>query len=471
MGVATATSPHDTVALAERPPSEGESLASSSTVISWSDTSMVLDSQSDRSSCVSGSASTVDSARGVGHRMPPHSRSGGASVQWPIRLARLWAFRAVFIRAASAAVCARVLHPVACALVTWHSSASDVAAVFVGVAFGAVPLAWCARTTRPPPAGAAAGMPDGIASCFCWKVPRLTIFAAATALLETYGTVSVASSVLRAAPCEQPLWQTALLHCSSIIVTVLRVYTALLGIRLQDEFSSCCRRVLPVAPKSAAPPLATGDIVCDISIDLEPDIAPAITIEKLRPHSPGDSQSLGILAAYLSDRDAQLKSTRGKAATREHDQLRRCSWHHCRRWLLRLSLVLAVVIAATSLWVVYALKGGPEEELPSSCVTAQNATTTCSPFVSVGERHWDGSQGESRAALADTMAACCQGCDKVEGCQAWMFDRPAMKCRWIRFTEAPCKDNPGDIECRCLTHQGTAFGFKPIAKVVWTKRS
>merc|ERR1712226_1531701 len=126
------------------------------------------------------------------------------------------------------------------------------------------------------------------------------------------------------------------------------------------------------------------------------------------------------------------------------------------------SLVLAVVIAAASLWVVYALKGELEEELPSSCVTAQNATTTCSSFLSIGERY--NSQG-SRVALPDTVAACCQGCDKAEGCQGWMFERPAKKCRWIRFMEAPCKDNPGDIECRCLTHQGTTFGFKPTAKV------
>jgi hypothetical protein len=457
------------VALADRPPSGGESHGSDNTARSWSDMSMASDGNSERCSGISVSASTVDSAGGATQRLPSHDLSRKNTVRWPVRLNRLWAFRVVFFRAASAAVCARILHPIACALVTWHVSASDLVAIVVAIMFGAAPLAWCARTTKPPQAGPAAGVPDGIASCCCWKVPRLTFYVVVTVVLETYCTVSTASSVLRAPPCEQPLWQTALLHCSGILVTVLRVYTALLAIRLQDQFSSCCRRVLPVAPKLVAPPLTTMDIVCDIGIDVEPDTAPAISIEKLRP--PGDShRALNILAAHLGDRNVSRKSTGKMAGYRcrsKSAENRHCPW---RRWLLRLSLVLAVIIASVSLWVVYALKEDPEEDLPSSCATAQNATATCSPFESIGERYWDASQGESRAALADTVAACCQGCDKVDGCQGWMFERPARKCRWIRFTEAPCKEKPGDLECRCLTHQGTAFGFKPTTKVVWMQR-
>jgi hypothetical protein len=477
--------------LGDCPSSAEDSLPSCMIASNCSDMSTNSDVNTDRSGDASGSVSTVDSVAGAAEssqQFEPRKRSDRSStLRWPHRLARIWALRVIFLRTAAFAVCARIFYPAACALITWHLSANDIAAFFMSFLFGVLPLVWCAIITRPPSAGPAAGVPDGVKRCCCWKVPGLNLFAVATAVLEIYGTVSAAASVLRVSPCEQPLWQTALLHCSGLFIMALRLYTAVLAIRLQEQFTSCVRKVLPVASKLPSP-LDTNDIMCDISLDVEFDAAPPVSIQKgspvslqsLRVQSPDSSKALSILADHV--RRNKAPPSNAKAPSKN----RLCNWcqskrrlrsdeSRCsvlRRWLLRSALVLAVVVAVASIWVVYAYKKeDAEEELPSSCAPAQNATTTCSPFESIGEHYWDKSQGASPAAVADTMEACCQGCDEIEGCQAWLFEHLARKCMWIRFTESPCKDNPGDLECRCLTHYGSAFGFKPTAKLVWTGRS
>merc|ERR1712232_229532 len=146
---------------------------------------------------------------------------------------------------------------------------------------------------------------------------------------------------------------------------------------------------------------------------------------------------------------------------------RKVRWLCSRRAMLRLGFLFLIVLAlSASVMVVYsALQGGSTTSRPpSSCVTAQNATATCQMFEDVG---WDAQTGDTAMSAADTIEACCAGCDRVNGCQGWMFESFSRRCRWLRFMEAPCVDNPGHPNCRCRTQPGTVFGFKPTSQIVW----
>mmetsp|Transcript_160806 Transcript_160806/g.296498 ORF Transcript_160806/g.296498 Transcript_160806/m.296498 type:complete len:249 (-) Transcript_160806:99-845(-) len=133
-------------------------------------------------------------------------------------------------------------------------------------------------------------------------------------------------------------------------------------------------------------------------------------------------------------------------------------------------VVLLLLVAVASILILHSKKGTEAEQPPSSCVTAQNSTATCSHFEFVGERLWDSSVSNFVSGTVDNLEDCCGGCDKLEECQAWIFESIGRRCRWLRFLESPCQDNPGDLRCRCLTHYGTTFGFKPASQVVWVKR-
>jgi hypothetical protein len=95
-------------------------------------------------------------------------------------------------------------------------------------------------------------------------------------------------------------------------------------------------------------------------------------------------------------------------------------------------------------------------ELPSSCVTRQNSTTTCEFYEQLG----------SAIGGADPLNACCRGCDELEGCQAWIFDDATTRCRWVKFTQQPCATTPDKASCRCMTHPGAVFGYRPTRKIV-----
>lgn len=140
------------------------------------------------------------------------------------------------------------------------------------------------------------------------------------------------------------------------------------------------------------------------------------------------------------------------------------------RVLVITGLICVVFIATISVWAIHIASKADSEELPSACVTAQNATATCAHFEAVGQHLWDARIGDLVAGTRDTLEDCCRGCDLLNGCQAWMFEAFGRRCRWIRFTEAPCSENPGDLRCRCLTHFGMSFGFKPTSEIIWVKR-
>jgi hypothetical protein len=140
-------------------------------------------------------------------------------------------------------------------------------------------------------------------------------------------------------------------------------------------------------------------------------------------------------------------------------------------FVLSLGLVLALAAATVSLWAFHASRQDDgEKPLPSSCITAQNGTATCAHFKSVGDDLWDHSVHDLLSGTTETQEDCCRICDGLKDCQGWMFERLAKSCRWIRFLEQPCVDNPGDLSCRCVTHFGMTFGFKPTSQIVWVKR-
>jgi len=132
-----------------------------------------------------------------------------------------------------------------------------------------------------------------------------------------------------------------------------------------------------------------------------------------------------------------------------------------------------VIISATVSAVVARLVGSEETTaaLPPACTAPQNGTATCAPFEIVGQHLWDSATQTSQMQKADTLEDCCRGCDELEDCQGWMFEKLARRCRWVRFQEEPCRSDPGHLSCRCVTHFGTTFGFKPTSKIIWVQRA
>eukprot|EP00929_Paragymnodinium_shiwhaense_P112472 TRINITY_DN80728_c0_g1_i1.p1 TRINITY_DN80728_c0_g1~~TRINITY_DN80728_c0_g1_i1.p1 ORF type:complete len:779 (+),score=170.46 TRINITY_DN80728_c0_g1_i1:139-2475(+) len=422
------------------------------------------------------------------------SRSSSSSslsrrICWPARLAKVFALRTVFVWVGAISVAARGAHTIACGVLAERPQI----AILLEVFFAAAPLIWCGVTSRPP-ATPENALPDSIAHSWpCRKVPRFVAHAVLTALFESYCTVSAAWAVA-AASCSTPVWQTILLHCLGVVVAVVRVYSALLGLRLQDEFASIVRRVLPAPP--APPPLAASDIDCDLGElpDLEswPRKLESPS-NSLRPRSPSAGVRMAPRAEGGPFLDTEGHSSlpalaqlppppQSKVVIRmvenndieELERRRCCSWksikEKCGRRLLIGFLVFVVASSTASVMVAREVVGDEEKPLPSSCLTRQNATATCVQFESIGDKFWDSAAGDTLAGALDTEEDCCTGCDELEGCQAWMFESMSRRCRLIRFQETPCKDNPGDLRCRCYTQLGTSFGFRPISQIVWIQR-
>lgn len=396
----------------------------------------------------------------------PGSRNG--KVSWPARLARIWAYRSVFLWVSHLAVCLRVVHTVATTLTLRRTILVSI----VEIAICVIPLFWCQWTSRPPSTPESA-LRASIAHGFpCNKFPRFIAFALTTVVLETYCTVKAASAVQETS-CETAPWQTIALHCFGVVVAVVRVYAALLGLRLQDEFASAARRVMPM-PQT----LSLDSIGFDFDLETSDQTAgKEIPITRWRSHSPvgGAAPYLPGNYGHLEDAQTVAQPQRSRCCSRRSDKSTKSNktetrlQKYCsRRYVLRAALVLVVVAATASAIIFHTTnKKQPPKPLPSSCATAQNATATCSQFESIGDKIWDPRKGQSVAGAADTQEDCCMGCDELDGCQAWMFEAFSKRCRMIRFEATPCKEEPGDLECRCYTHAGTAFGFKPTSQIVW----
>jgi len=347
-----------------------------------------------------------------------------------------------------------------------------------------------------------------------------------TLALEIYCAV-VAAWAVTSTSCDDPAWRSVIVYAGDVPVLVARIYSALLAIRLQDRLSHAATRIMPDFKSATVPTKAKQTRKGDVSLsftdltNLEPEEEPEISggesthrrspvavvgrlevakriehladigddhdikatqrhrrgskphndeamhgsfcsgfcwsssslvDDKLRPHSPMESPS-------------SQPSSHGKLVSRLRKRLRVRSNTAI---ALSAGLLLALAAGSISMWAAHFGQADEPDPLPSSCTTAQNATATCAHFESVGD--WDPSARDFESAAANTMQDCCSGCDAKAGCQAWMFESVAKSCRWIRFTEDPCVSEPGDLRCRCVTHFGTAFGFKPTSQIVWVKR-
>ncbi|CAK0803998.1 unnamed protein product, partial [Prorocentrum cordatum] len=203
------------------------------------------------------------------------------------------------------------------------------------------------------------------------------------------------------------------------------------ALRLQDEFVGATARVMPAF---------------DAGKDVE--------FDHLGDASSGLGPRTAAAAAPATEAPGWEEPT--KPAKPAAISSKACSLGAC-CWAWRRLVLLGVVVAAVaSVWVARALGSGEAaaEALPSSCAVAQNGTSTCVPWAYAGEDRWDHARGKSYMEMANTMEDCCAGCDEVGECQAWIYEGPAKRCRWIRFQEEPCLSNPADLSCRCITHFG-----------------
>lgn len=419
--------------------------------------------------------------------------------RWPERMAAIWASRSAFIFVAELAVVMRLAHILFCVLLSIQRNLLVVALETVACV---LPLVWCALTSRPPKDPAMAWPEATAYSCHCRQLPRFTAFSVATVAIELHSTIS-AAWVVALAPCDVAPWRVILPYCLGVVVAVVRAYSAMLALRLQDDFLHTCTRVLPVSELEGVVVLAVASKEPECAGSKE-DFELEVHVLDLAASRPGKAPLGDTATTALPQRrsccwpwassttsrnsggidpppEAALKGTEEEGKGLQGRGCCRCcrrssSCQRCRkrprRWILLGFGFLVVVISATvSTWVLRALNKSEKPRPPSACVTAQNGTATCQQFEMVGMDIFDGGALDSRMDLADTEEDCCRGCDDLDGCQAWMFERAGRRCRWIRFLEDPCQQNPGDLRCRCLTHFGTAFGFKPTGKIIWLHRA
>lgn len=382
---------------------------------------------------------------------PPNHISRG----WPRRLASVWASRLAFLWVAAGAAAVRLAQIVLCAALELGRSE-------VGLTIEAliciICWLWCWAGSRQPavpecgiPGRAAHGGP-------CGRLPRFTTFALLTAGMELYSTAATAWAVA-GVPCGTGALAVAVPYCVGVAAVAARVYSALLALRLQDELIGATVRVVP----------AIVDMD-DIEFDLGACVPGAGKVDGGGLRATGwEEPTKPSLDMDWPQKQVDPPAALGGSTLFRYLSCRACGWSTRIACLLRLVLLAVVVIAVSSFWVARALGSGeePAENLPSSCATAQNGTSTCVPFRYVGENLWDHGAGKSHMEMADTMDDCCAGCDQLEDCQAWIFEERSNRCRWIRFEEDPCLSNPSDLGCRCITHYGMTFGFKPTSQIVW----
>jgi len=439
-------------------------------------------------------------SRPVPLELPKSSASrSGSGAGWSLRISRVWALRSIFFLVAIVAAILRVMHTILCSILAMGVEQTSLAIELLACV---VPVIWCAVLSQPP-ADPEVGMPNR-APYTCCRMPRFLVFSALAVIMEMYST-TVAAWGLAATSCDVPASQTIQLYCLGVVAAVARSYSALLALRLQDELMGVCRRVVPClqedsptedVKKASTSPVVAAHIQCEIKLDpsldtCDIDAGPEVicglgkgVAASLCASSPGGHcTGIGSLEKVLALKHLELPEAPPEqpAGAELHPACSCLRSLRCkggqrqlpgRRFLIRIGLLIVVLSAAASAWFIYSVasKKASKPKLPSACATAQNATATCELFETVGGGLWDDDRRDAVMSLANTMEDCCRGCDEVAGCQGWMFESTARRCRWVRFLEAPCKNNPGDLQCRCLTHFGTAFGFKPTSPIVWLQR-
>ncbi|CAE7208904.1 unnamed protein product [Symbiodinium natans] len=379
-------------------------------------------------------------------------------------MALAWALRRVFLLIAFTAVVLRLAMTIA--FLTLLPGPRQGLMGTLEIVLCALPLLWCAVSSRQSSEGA----PLDIAF---WgpgrRCPRFTTYAVLTVGTELYSTL-VLSYAVATAPCDFAAWKPATFYCAGVLVAVVRCYSAVVALRLQDAAAGACRRVLP-QDGCDLEPVAEGDIQCNIDDEELADGASSLQQADERArccwgmawNAPVKKewqepvQELELDAAPMA---CSCLPSRCCPVTRERLL--------GRRLLIRVGLALALVSAVASAVIVRAVVAEePAPVPPSSCGVARNSTTTCVPWRLAGIHLVDHKTGELQMDLTNTLEECCEGCDGLADCQAWIFERVAKRCRWIQFDDHVCRKDPGDLRCRCYTHWGTAYGFKPKSHLVW----
>lgn len=418
--------------------------------------------------------------------------------RWPERLAEVWAFRTMFLKAAAFGVLGRLGHLVLGGFLDLNRA--NVAIVFEACAC-VLPLVWVAFTSRPP-CDPQAVIPASIAYGPCCRLPRFIAFSMATIVAELYSIFIAAWLVV--GNCDAEPWKVVLPYCVGVVVAVTRSYSAVLALNLQEHLSHACCRVLPDPGLDHAAALAVASkgldyeegveapatFELDVTVVGSPMAASMRNASALPAHSHGHQAGVGQDHQHgggsrvccwrrpqrwnpdfplTEARDCGDDSYRGDVEKEPSASCcSRCRRRLTKRMMIAIGLAIVVLSATTSVWIIRAAaaKEGPPRP-PSSCVTAQNGTATCEPFDLVSKSSLRWSNSESSMDRADTVEDCCRGCDELEECQAYMFEQAGKRCLWTRFLEEPCIGAPGNLGCRCLAHFDSVFGFKPTGRVVW----
>eukprot|EP00931_Biecheleriopsis_adriatica_P066980 TRINITY_DN41193_c0_g1_i1.p1 TRINITY_DN41193_c0_g1~~TRINITY_DN41193_c0_g1_i1.p1 ORF type:complete len:733 (+),score=137.33 TRINITY_DN41193_c0_g1_i1:35-2233(+) len=468
-------------------------------------------------SIVAGSPDSIKELAEV-KSLPSMSSSGKptTSKRWPRRFASAYALHKSFMTIASVAVVLRVTYIAGRMLLVLdvHLAQEWLPELLLSM----LPLVWVACTSRRPRSSTAA-VPVSVAywGPFQRALPRFTTFAVLTVCTELYSTVAAALAVANS-PCTASPWRGALLYCIGLLVAVARAYSAVLAVRLQDELGAVCRKVRPArqdgdAPQTPKTPKTPGagdhDVLDDSHCTLESFVVQAEKPVRLQlsavttdpsvpsqasPSSPTAKSchiSCGLCRLFGGSCGSRCQKPPDDEEAIVEDQVRdfndpepedlskaslACAFlpEYCfpalrrrriaGRRLLAGGIVLALLSAVASAVVVRSIMGEqtpPVEEPPNSCTVAQNGTSTCTAWQLAGTNLTDSETGEKKMDLVTTMEGCCQGCNDIDDCQAWIFDGIGGRCRWIHFLDEVCNDNPGDLSCRCYTHWATQFGFKP----------
>lgn len=371
------------------------------------------------------------------------SQNSNFSQKWPKGLSSLWALRRVFICTAFTGAAFRTL------LLILRVCIPDMEAAPIAVELTLLVLQilWV-KGPSPPETGTELptevmhGGPGGV-------LPRFGVFAVTTAVLELV-SVAVTSQVSLSEACG---FVPVVLNILGAPVTLTRCYSAYLALRLQDEADKLARRIAPEASVISVP--ATDANLGDICIDLGES-----------PGAVGQTSPVKLLKE--NKKIEKEPSKQSKRCLRNCSNCSRSSMEpkktkRPRTRAIVLAGSLIAVLSSIALALALSLtkpEDEANEELPSSCMTRQNATTTCEFYEQLG----------SAIGGTDPLDTCCQGCDELEGCQAWIFDSATMRCRWIRFTEQPCVATPDKVSCRCMTHPGVVFGYRPTRKIVMITR-
>lgn len=348
-------------------------------------------------------------------------------------------FGTIFLPVSTVAVLARV------ALIIAYQMALPrqlpVARAVLELFLALVPFLWCVCPVRSASAAQVAFCGPGS------RCQRFSSFALVTVAAEMYSTIMASMAV--ASTCGASPWPPLLFYCLGVMVTVLRCYSSVLAVRLQDFAAGTCRRV---SPQELQDVVGTSDIQCQVE-DPHVEQKGFTSTASLAWEEALASADENLLCACLPDSCCPV--TRKRCAGR--------------RFLLQGGLCLAISSAVLSAVAAHAVAASQKAATaaPSSCGVARNSTTSCVPWQLAGTHLFDRRSGDLQMDLANTLEDCCGGCDELEECQAWIFERVAKRCRWIRFEDEVCNKNPEHLGCRCVTHWGTAFGFKAKSNMVW----